>query len=321
MTLPKDIDLRSDPVWRQALDWRRRLSEMPGQSLLRDDFERWLAAHPANRAAYAELTRIWHLSGGLTPAGSSPSPIPAGGAGRRPRKGPGRLVAPAAVAACLLLAALSGSGLAPGADYRTPTARPETVSLADGSTVHLDAASAIDVDLDGPGRTVALRNGQAFFEVAPDPSRPFRVSAGPVSVTVVGTAFDLRRDDSDVMVAVRSGSVLVAADGREARLGPGDQVTIDDRTGQWARRSVDPALVAVWRDGRLAVDGVPVAEVVEEVRRYFPGIIVLRDDDLAERRVTGVYDLADPVAALRAVLHPHGGRVQGWPWLLILSRP
>jgi transmembrane sensor len=83
---------------------------------------------------------------------------------------------------------------------------------------------------------------------------------------------------------------------------------------------VAPAQIASWRDGRLMVDNVTVADVVEEFRRYYPGVILLRDQRLAARRVTGVFDLHDPVAGLRAVLQPYGGHLTTiTPWLLLVS--
>jgi transmembrane sensor len=61
-----------------------------------------------------------------------------------------------------------------------------------------------------------------------------------------------------------------------------------------------------------------MADVVDDLRRYFAGSIVLVDADLAARRVTGVYNLADPVGALRAIVGAHGGSVrQVSPWLLL----
>ena len=81
-----------------------------------------------------------------------------------------------------------------------------------------------------------------------------------------------------------------------------------------------PSQAAAWRQGQLVADDLPIAEVVAQLKRYVPGLIVLRDDaGLASKRVTGVYDLRHPEAALRAVVQPHGGRVERYSaWVLVV---
>ncbi len=64
-----------------------------------------------------------------------------------------------------------------------------------------------------------------------------------------------------------------------------------------------------------------IGDVVAMLGRYHRGMIVLRDETLAARRVTGVYDLADPVAALRTAIKPHAGVVDAYtPYVLVVSR-
>lgn len=65
-----------------------------------------------------------------------------------------------------------------------------------------------------------------------------------------------------------------------------------------------------------------MAEVVQVLAQYLPGQVVLRDEALGNKRVTGVYDLRKPEAALRAVIRPHGGVVRSYgPWLLVSAKP
>ncbi len=78
--------------------------------------------------------------------------------------------------------------------------------------------------------------------------------------------------------------------------------------------------VAAWRAGKLIVHDATVAEVVAELDRYRAGLILLQDQALATRKVTGVFDLLDPAAALRALLQPFGGRITAFtPYLLIVE--
>src|SRR3546814_17474872 len=81
-------------------------------------------------------------------------------------------------------------------------------------------------------------------------------------------------------------------------------------TGAAHRSAVAPASVAAWRDGRLFVDGATVAEVVDRIRPYQSGWIVIAGSGLGGRKVTGLYDLHDPDNALRALVEAHGGEVR-----------
>jgi len=305
--------LRDDPVWRDALDWFLRARAAPGDRQLAAERDRWLAADPAHARAYARAERVWRLTGELPPA----RPLPR--ARRGLRLG---LAAAAAVAACLLAVAAPTLRLHLEADHLTDAGARRTVTLADGSAVELDAGSAVAVRYTGAARGVDLLRGAAFFRVLPNAERPFRVVAGEVSVTVTGTAFEVERSADAVAVAVESGSVrvgfAVAGAAREAALRPGERLTVG--RGGATLAAPGPGRVASWRSGRLAVDGATVAEVTAAVRRHHAGVIVLADAALAQRRVTGIFDLADPAAALAAAVQPHAGRVRVLtPWVLVVS--
>jgi transmembrane sensor len=113
-----------------------------------------------------------------------------------------------------------------------------------------------------------------------------------------------------------------AARANPVHLGPGDQLTIERRSGAMQQTRIPPEEVASWRDYRLFVEGASVAEVVEELRRYRSGWIVFADSKLAHRQVTGLYDLRDPDRALRALIGPFGGQVREIaPLLTVVSSP
>jgi len=141
-------------------------------------------------------------------------------------------------------------------------------------------------------------------------------------VTVTGTAFNVNATPDDPSVAVQQGSVNVTdAQARRtlASLVPGQRLTL--RAGRAELGSFSPSQAASWRQGQLIADDLPINEVLEQLHRYTPGIIVLRDKQLGAQRVTGVYDLRKPKAALQAVLQPYGAKVSAYsPWLLVLSK-
>jgi transmembrane sensor len=229
----------------------------------------------------------------------------------------------------LALAASIAALLLPGpivrwtADAATTTAEVRTIALPDGSTAMLGPESAIDIAFDDRHRLVRLLAGRAFFKVAHDTGRPFVVSTRQVETTVTGTEFDVRLAEAGVEVGVQQGEVRVedshALPPVQEHLAAGDWVQVGDN-GAILRLQRPPAQIAAWQQGQLVAIDRPVGDVVEELRAYYRGRIVLLDSALTAKRVTGVYDLANPAAGLRALATAHGAHVTALSdWILVLS--
>lgn len=323
-----------DLATREAARWLVALQDDPADAELRARIEAWRAADPANEAAWTDTAHVYGLMAEATPTcgadwgGGRVVPM------RHARLPIGRRAALgvlAALAACLFLAFAPGIVLRFQADQVTSTAEVRPVRLDDGSVVLLGPDSAIAVSHGNATRNVRLLKGEAFFDVTPDPRRPFSVLAQGVKTTVLGTSFNVRLVRDGAEVAVRTGIVQVATDGAPAvaaipaaaapavavRLEPGDWVQLS-ADGKAERGAMPPEEVAPWLHGQLVARDRPLADVVDDLRRYFPGTIVVAGDAFRGRRVTGVYNLADPEAALRAIVGAHGGSVSRFsPWLLV----
>lgn len=313
------------------MNWLLRLDQAQSDATLREAHTAWLARDPQNALAWQQACKGWKIIDKIEPTtrsdwprhpavGLVPSKV-AAQAGRRRRSAAWVAIA---AAACLIVAALPALHRRLGADYATATAETQAISLRDGSTVRLAPESAFSADLESSERrTIRMSNGRAFFEVARDALRPFVVQAGDVSITVLGTAFDVRVSDDVVAVAVRHGRVAVrqSRDRIDTQLSPGDQVTIHRGTGQMIAETVPDAAIGSWAEGQLSVLNTSVAEVVSEIRRYHRGWIIIADDGLASERVTGLYNLQKPEMALAALVQPVGGHIrQLSPFLTILSK-
>lgn len=316
-------DARHDPIREEALDWLLRVEDAPNDETLHAGLAAWRARSDAHEAAYRSVARVWRLAEEL-PRDHTQD---AAAARPRARRGVVRFAVAASVvaalAACLLMIFAPGLWLRLDADYATDTGEVREVALDDGSRIHLDAESAVAVDY-GPGqRSVRLLAGRAFFEVTAAPERPFVVETEGLRVTVTGTAFAVGTAPDSESVAVQSGSVAVSAGGAgapEARLQGGDRLTLSHAAGSVRRGRVAPGDVASWRGGRLVVDGMPLAELVEEIDRHQRGVIWLRDPALGRRPVTGVFDLSNPRAALEAAAAAQRAQVTALtPYLLIVD--
>ena len=308
----------ADRIRMEAFDWVMRLDAAAGDPATHGAFRAWLCRSQEHAALYEQTRRVWDAAPRLTPnvavQGRHSAP-------QRRLMSRRQWLGGAAAAASAAVAVGFFGDL--GADHSTGTGETERVALSDGSTLQLDTDSAVRISYEATKRRIALLRGRAFFEVAHDPARPFAVTAGQVEAVALGTRFEVRRDDVQVAVSVVEGTVALRRQGRPAAedaLQAGEAATIALSTGTVRRLAIAPDAVAAWREGLLVVDRWSVAAVLAELGRYHRGMILLRDDALGARLVSGTYDLARPVDAVSAVAQAQGGSVtEISPWLLVVS--
>lgn len=315
----------------EAADWMFHLQAAPGDSALRAEHARWLAADGSHAAAWLAVQRGWQVTGRLQPGPSAAiHPFaPPRQHGRWRHIG----LAAAALAACLAVALiLPGLLLHWRADQVTATAENRAVTLADGSTVTLGGDSAFVLHFTPAQRDVTLLRGEAHFQVAPDAARPFVIAAGPAQVIVVGTAFDVTMTPHSLVVAVASGHVQVKTDTAAdvTHLLSGDRIEIDLQTRAARMAKLPPGDVGAWRENRLVVHDQPLRDVIAQLDRYHRGEILLLDDALdaalGRQRISGVFDPQEPMRALRAMLAAAGPGLRGvtlreiTPYLIVINR-
>lgn len=288
------LGMDPDSAKDQALEWVARLVTGQADAALLAEFEQWRDSDPRNEKALAEARRLWLLIG--APLEAQYAPVLASQAvQRRPartllRRGPWLAMA----AGVVLAVGLATHWLLDGRyDQATGVGEQRTVALSDGSTMWLNTASAADIRVNGQERHVRLARGEAYFDVARMPDRPFTVDAGEGRIVVLGTAFGVRREGSDVVVTVQRGRVQVSGSGtapvvlvhdQEVRVRPGD------RRGQVVRVNAEQALA--WRTGHLQFENRPIGEVLKELKRYDRRLVIVAYPDADRLRVTSIVDLA-----------------------------
>ena len=213
-----------DVIEDEALAWLVRLDgDKPLSASEEHTFEQWLARSPVHREAMKSLNAFWSNCNVLGEVMEPPSPaVPS-----RKRIFTGLLASllPAsgfrgmAVAGALMTLAL-GITLFMGRPwditasngvYLTAVGQQKTVTLSDDSRVQLNTNSQIQVDYSDGYRNIRLLQGEVHFEVAKDPSKPFRVYAGSGRVQAVGTAFNVYLNKDQVEVLVTEGRVAVGS--------------------------------------------------------------------------------------------------------------
>jgi transmembrane sensor len=197
---------------------------------------------------------------------------------------------------------LARSPLTEARDYRAEKGVQQALLLSDHSQVTLASASELVSHFTPKARYVDLRQGEAYFQVQHDTTRPFVVRAGGMTVTAVGTKFNVRTSGTRTVVAVTEGAVDVSADvanptGNVLAGTEGSTTPVRLQAGQQAARQSDQAGLMVvdvrtdaaigWRQGRLEYVMEPLGSVVENVNRYASRRIVIADAPLASMLFTG----------------------------------
>jgi transmembrane sensor len=311
------------------------------------ELDEWLCASTAHRVAFLRLEGVWDearrlkaLSAGLqrgtvpppgewrnTPffdpdSGSSqadcavtlPAPTPLESL-HETRRG-NRRVMRLAFAATLLLTLGFGvyfsSNL--GDDrYRTPIGGIAQVPLRDGSSITLNTASEVRVELSPRERHIRLDNGEAFFQVAHDPRRPFVVEVGNKRVIAIGTQFSVRRSGDDIRVVVTEGKVRIEGNAANSRgssdidagevfVTPGGIASASDEGVIVQKRRMDEVEDDLsWRRGYLTFHDTSLADAVAEFNRYNLHKIVVDDPSVAAIRISGTFRALNYEAFVRVL--------------------
>lgn len=297
----------------RAALWRSRQEQPEWSAADQAALDAWLEESTAHRVAWLRMEYGWRKVGRLSVLrGATPAEE------RRPLLSRWR---PAAMAAGLALVVGLGSLVATQQlggrkVYATELGGHATAPLADGSKIELNTDTRVRVALAEEQRTVWLDRGEAYFDVAKDPDRPFVVFAGGRKVTVLGTRFSVRRDGDRVLVAVAEGKVRVDPLRPTAPIPPavvtgGDVVIADDIATLVTPKSaarVESELA--WRRGLLMFDKSTLGDAVDEINRYNRKKLVVDDADAAAIRITGSFEAENVDAFARLLREAFGLNVE-----------
>ncbi len=305
-----DTETGTRTVIDAAAAWHARL-ESPDMDWAQ--FGVWLEADAEHRRAYesialldAEIAEAAPAIAARLPANDVDTVAPA--AAMRPARW--RLAAlggGGALAAGLALLLVVPSAETAAQIYTTGRSETRAVTLADGSRMQIDRGSRVTVS-GARSPVIEIAQGAASFAVRHDPSRVLTVRAGGYEVRDIGTRFDVVSAHGRVAVTVAQGMVGVTPIGGASAdmttLHAGQALDITPATQIAERRSIDPARVADWADGRLEYDGAPLALVAADISRYADRPLMV-DPSAADLRFSGVLTIGDGsrlVDQLRAVL-------------------
>lgn len=292
----EDIGVDADHVAETAAMWVARLQSSDATEHDREEFRLWLAQNSAHARAYEEFQALW--------TDLKDVPIPQGRLRSLQRTRHTRV----AGAGLLLVAVVLGAGAADRmglvdrwrADHYTVIGQVRTIPLEDGSRVTLNTDTAVIVDYSAGTRHIELLRGEAFFDVAHDPQRPFVVEDGTLAAKAIGTRYSVRTASGAAAdsVQVEEGRVEVSTGQDMAMLDPGSVATLGDN-GRLRVDHADVTRTTAWRDGMLVFSEQPLREVLATLERYRRGRILVVDEAAGRLSVSGVFELEDTDRALQ----------------------
>ena len=321
----------------EAAVWIARLHGPDRSPEMEREFRAWQAKSRAHREAFERCTEVWIDVPRVTVANAFAS---ANADARSSRTHVWRWSAAGATAALVACVAVLLWKQVDGR-YETGRGEQQRVVLDDGTRVTLNTDTRATVALSSGERRVTLVHGEALFEVAKDPARPFVVRAGGADVVAVGTVFSVRytpevASEAGLEVTLVEGKVAVrdalpaavdrAASSASRVMTAGDRLRWPRLTGSaLAVAQLDrPKLEAVtaWQRNETVFDDVSLVDAVAEMNRYGRTPIVLigdfREDSL---RVSGLYRTGESLGFARAVATLHGLTLHETPGRLELGKP
>lgn len=310
-------------------EWLVRLRSGDATTEDAEAFRRWCAEHPDEARFVPTMGQIWGKLGVAASevmaeqsAAARAAEMRAGAAHVSRRRA---VIGFAVAAGATWLAVRPPLQLWPAlgdfvADYRTGTGEQRKVVLSDRVTVQMNTQTRIDV-LSASGETGAIKllAGEAEVIATGSPggagsNGAFTVVAGRGRMTARAARFDIRRSGDEVCVTCMSGSLTFAHPRQQQplTLNVAQQLTYDDRHVR-AIVPANTATVTAWRRGVLVFDDVALSRVVDEINRYRPGKVIVRNAALGARSVHAKFFIAKLDDAIDMIGDLYGARVTRLP--------
>lgn len=295
----------------EAAAWLARLESTGRTEATEAGLRAWLDADASHRGAFEKAMDLWAILPGaaaLRDGGEGAAgPLPR----FRSRVGARSL---ALAASFLIVAMVSGWWLMQPTGYATAIGEQKVATLEDGTRIALNTDTHLSVRYEAAARNIVMDDGEAMFEVARNPERPFVVTAGNKSITAIGTSFIVRKAGNAVTVTLISGKVRVDTYASPAAARPvqSTMLTPGERFAAAADAAamvtpVSSEAATAWRRGQVVFNDTPLSAAIAELNRYGGPQIDIADPRLGALTVSGVFatndtaEFADAVAALHGL--------------------
>jgi len=177
-------------------------------------------------------------------------------------------------------------------EYTSERGSVSTIHLEDGSAIWLSSGSKIVLNKNAEGEMSAQLNGEAYFDMVPDPKRKFTVDLGYFKVKDIGTKFNIKAypDETVVCAALVDGQIDLYKCGAEPILSmkPGEYLQFDKQSNHMAISIQDPAIATAWKDGKFVFIDKTLEEICRELGNWYNLQIIIKNKSLANTKYTSV---------------------------------
>ncbi len=282
--------------------------ELAGEE--RSNIETWLQSAPENRSRLLEVEVVWQDTGRVEELAIPELNVETALEKVKARKAQLTLEEPQSSGASWILrvAAILVVGLGLSLWFYTRTEAPLELSaldnqvqqtLADGSQLTLEAGSSVEIVPFGETREVRL-TGTAYFEVTPDPEKPFLVATDDLQVQVLGTRFSVSEEEELTIVSVEEGRVQVASATQQLILEKNQTASLNRATRTLTLvEAQDTGEHRFWKTKQLAFRSMKLGDVVQTLKRVYKTDIVIDPETSADCLISVSFEDED----LRDVLN------------------
>jgi transmembrane sensor len=191
-------------------------------------------------------------------------------------------------------------------EYSSEKGSVSTIHLKDGSAIWLSSDTKLVIDKNNKGETIARLNGEAYFDLIPDPKRKFIVDLGKFQIQDIGTTFNVRAYESEhtISTTLIKGQIDLMKDSGKSFLTvkPGEYVEYDKNNREIAVNQKDPSIVTAWKDGKFVFINQPLSEICTDLENWYNVEIQIEDQKLANTRYTSVVKRSTTVEMVLKIL-------------------
>lgn len=191
-------------------------------------------------------------------------------------------------------------------EYSSEKGSVSTIHLNDGSAIWLSSGTKMVIDKNEKGETIASLNGEAYFDMIPDPNRKFIVDLGKFQIRDIGTTFNVRAYESEQTISTTliEGQIDLIKDSGKSfmTVKPGEYVKYDKTSKEIAVNQQDPSIVTAWKDGKFVFIDQPLSEICLELENWYNVEIQIEDQKLADTRYTSVVKRSTTIEMVLRIL-------------------
>ncbi len=297
-----DRMIKPTPAMRAASEWYARLASGERSTETQQAWRTWLDADPAHQSAWQQLERVTQHFGQVpSEVGMATLQLPPVADRRRIIK---HLALFLTASSTGLYAYREQPWRGMLADASTKVGEHTQIALEDGTSLHLNTNSAVNVRYSATERVIELIQGEVYIKTAHEATttyRPFRVETRHGRATALGTRFSVRDLSHQTKVSVFEGAVAIKPryfGGEAMRLNAGESITFTDQkfAGKLAARATDMA----WINGIVVVYAMRLDDFTQEIARYKAGVLRC-DPAVASLQISGSFPTQDMESVLQTL--------------------